>query len=346
MTTRDGGRDVIREADAQASPDAAQDTAQDAGNGGVPNPAGQEFPHHDHSADAAVAAMSTVPVVTNGTDSGPAPGFRPGATLPIRVELARQLHRRRTQVALGFMVLLPAILAAAFALGSDSGSTRSTFVDLAQGGAANFAMVTLFFAASFLLIVIVSLFFGDTIASEASWSSLRYLLAMPVPRIRLLRQKFVVAALLSAAAIVLLAGVAAAIGVVAYGTGPLTTPTGESFAGWGAAGRMALVVAYIAVQLAWVAGLAFLMTVSTDVPLGAVGSAVLLSIVSQILDQITALGSLRNWLPTHYSFSWTGALVDPINWADMTRGAFSSIAYGVLLTALAFWRFRRKDITS
>jgi ABC-2 type transport system permease protein len=109
---------------------------------------------------------------------------------------------------------------------------------------------------------------------------------------------------------------------------------------------LALVVGYIAVGLTWVAGLAYLLTVSTDAPLGAVGGAVLLSILSQILDQITALGSLRNWLPTHYAFAWTGALVDPIRWDNMTRGAFSAVAYAVVFTALAFWRFARKDITS
>jgi ABC-2 type transport system permease protein len=305
--------------------------------------------HHDHSADVAVSAMNELPPAARTIAAGPAPGFRAGATLRIRVELARQLRRRRTQLAAGFMVLLPLILAGAFALGDTSGPPGrggGTFVDLAQTGATNFVMVTLFFAASFLLIVVVSLFFGDTVASEASWSSLRYLLAMPVPRRRLLRQKFVVAAILSALCLVVLAAVAAVVGIFAYGTGPLTSPAGETFFGWSATGRMAVVVLFIALQLAWVAGLAFLMTVSTDVPLGAVGTAVLLSIVSQILDQITALGDLRDFLPTHYSFAWTGALVDPINWSDMTRGAFSSLAYGMVLTALAFWRFRRKDITS
>ena len=45
----------------------------------------------------------------------------------------------------------------------------------------------LFVSAGFLLVVPVALFCGDTVASEASWSSLRYLLAAPVPRARLLR---------------------------------------------------------------------------------------------------------------------------------------------------------------
>lgn len=300
--------------------------------------------HQDHSADVAMDAMATLPTAT---DAAANPQERRGRTLPIRVEMARQIRRRRTQIAIGFMAILPLILWAAFTLGSDSsGPSTSSFIDLAKSSAANFVMVTLFFASSFLLIVVVSLFFGDTVASEASWSSLKYLLAMPVPRMRLLRQKLVVAALLSALAVVVLVVAAAIVGLIAFGTGPLTTPTGVTFTGGQEWVRIALVVAAIAGQLAWVAGLAFLMTVATNVPLGAVGTAVLLSIVSQILDQITALGDLRNWLPTHYSLGWTGALVDPISWFDISRGTFESVAYAAVFIAAAFLVFRRKDITS
>jgi ABC-2 type transport system permease protein len=322
----------------EAPADVPTTVGPESGRGGV---------HRDHSADAAIAAMTDLGRSAPITEAGVPRGFRPGHTLPLTVEIARQWRRRRTKYTLGFMVLLPIILAISFAVGgNDDNSGGSSFVDLAQQSAGNFAMVTLFFSASFLLIVVVSLFFGDTIASEASWSSLRYLLAMPVPRFRLLRQKFVVAGLLSLAAVIILPVTAWLLGAVLYGAGPLSTPIGESFTGLDTFLRLALVVGYIAMQLTWVAGLAFLLSVSTDAPLGAVGGAVLLSILSQILDQITALGDIRNWLPTHYSFAWTGAMVDPIRWDDMVRGGFAALAYAVLFTALAFVRFRRKDITS
>ncbi|WP_353651178.1 ABC transporter permease [Nakamurella sp. A5-74] len=303
--------------------------------------------HRDQSADVAVRIMRGLPRAGSAAGRGSAvpPGFSAGRTLPIRVELARQLRRRRTQVALGLMVLLPIILAVAFAFDTPSGGGTS-FVDLAQSSAVNFAIVALFFSATFLLVVVISLFFGDTIASEASWSSLRYLLAMPVPRRRLLRQKFVVAGLMSLMALILLPLTAWILGAVLYGAGPVSTPVGESFSGWTSVVRLALVVGYIAVYLLWVAGLAFLLSVSTDAPLGAVGGAVMIAILSQILDQIEALGGFRDWLPTHYAFSWTGALVDPIQWDDMVRGAFTSVAYAVVLVGFAFLRFRRKDITS
>jgi ABC-2 type transport system permease protein len=273
--------------------------------------------------------------------------YRPERTLPLRVELVRQLKRRRTQVAFGLVALLPVILWAAFELADDGPPAGSlNLVDLAKGSAANFAVFALFASAGFLLVVVVALFFGDTVASEASWSSLRYLLAAPIPRARLLRQKAVVAAVLSVAALLVLPVVSLLVGALAYGTGDLVSPTGESLPFWTGAGRVLLGALYIAVHLSWVAGLAMLLSVSTDAPLGAVGGAVLASIVSQILDQITALEDLRDWLPTHFANAWAGLLADQVDWGDMTRGVFSAVSYATVFGALAVWRFRRKDVTS
>ena len=63
--------------------------------------------------------------------------------------------------------------------------------------------------------------------------------------------------------------------------------------------------------------LAFLLSVSTDAPLGAVGGAVLLHILSSILDQIEALGSIRSFLPTHFNDAWVGLLSTPVQTSAM-----------------------------
>lgn len=274
-------------------------------------------------------------------------GYRPGATLPIRVELVRQLRRRRTQIALGFLVVLPFLLLIAFQVGN-GGSNRSSgqLVDLATESGANFTVFALFASASFLLVVIVALFFGDTVASEASWSSLKYLLAVPVPRGRLLRQKAIVAGLLSLIGLVVLPAVSLLVGVLWYGSGDLVSPTGEALPFGLAVGRIGLSVAYLAVNLLWVAGLALLLSVSTDAPLGAVGGAVLVSILSQILDSITALGGLREYLPTHWVFAWSDLLSSTVDWGAMVRGVLSALVYAAIFVALAARRFGTKDITS
>ncbi|MGH3823550.1 MAG: ABC transporter permease [Pseudonocardiaceae bacterium] len=278
---------------------------------------------------------------------GAASGYRPTATLPLRVELGRQLRRRRTVLTLGFLALLPVLLWLAFKIGrDDSDRGGATLVDLATAGGPNFVVFTLFSTASFLLVVVVALFFGDTVASEASWSSLRYLLAAPVPRGRLLRQKAVVAALLSVFALVLLPAVAMAVGVLAYGAGDLVSPTGQSLGFAPAVGRLALAAGYLAVHLAWVAGLALLLSVSTDAPLGAVGGAVMLSILSQILETIDALGDLRDYLPTRFNSAWADLLAAPIDWSRLASGAFSALTYATVFGLAAWHRFATKDITS
>ena len=94
------------------------------------------------------------------------------------------------------------------------------------------------------------------------------------------------------------------------------------------------------------AGLALLLSVSTDAPLGAVGGTVLVSILSQILDQITALESLRNYLPTHYDFAWADLISSDIDWSNLTSGSFSAVVYAAIFGLLAWRRFTTKDITS
>ena len=63
-------------------------------------------------------------------------------------------------------------------------------VAVATQGGLNFAAFSVFVSAGFLMVVAVALFCGDTVATEASWSSLRYLLAAPVPRVSLLFGKY------------------------------------------------------------------------------------------------------------------------------------------------------------
>lgn len=278
---------------------------------------------------------------------GRAHGYTSGRTLPFRTELRRQLGRRRTQLSIGFLALLPVILVVAFAIGdSDAGSQAGGLIDLGTRGGMNFTLFALFMSVGFLLIVVVALFFGDSVASEASWSSLRYLLAIPVPRSRLLLQKALVSATLSGLAIGVLVGVSLLIGTVIYGANSLVTPVGDGLEYGASLMRLLLAVTYIGVNLLWVAGLAMLLSVLTDAPLGAVGGAVMTSILMQILDQITALGSLRNYLPGHYANSWIGAFQSTVDWNDMVVGTFSAMTYAAVFGLIAWRRFATKDITS
>jgi ABC-2 type transport system permease protein len=280
---------------------------------------------------------------------GSAPGYRPRRTLRLRVEARRQLRRRRTVIVAVLLTVLPFILIAAFAIGGTpdgEGRNGPTLIDTATASGANFCATCLFVSAGFVLVVPVALFCGDTVASEAGWSSLRYLLAAPVPRARLLGVKLTVALGFSAVALVLLPGVALVAGTVAYGWGDLELPTGSTLASGSALPRLAVVVVYIFVNLLVTGALAFWLSTVTDAPLGAVGGAVGLTIVGNVLDAVTALGSWRNILPAHWQFSWADAIQPSMEWTGMIQGTSVSLSYAVVLTALAFRGFRTKDIVS
>jgi ABC-2 type transport system permease protein len=282
--------------------------------------------------------------------------YQVSKTLPFRVEFIRQLRRRRTAIAFLLMLLLPLIVVLAVKYGpSNQGSTGGSgggaqgglnLIDLATSGAMNFTVVMIFFATGFLLTTVFALFSGDTVASEASWASLRYLLAAPVPRRRLLAIKLSVAMTLNLMALLALMLISYALGLLAFGNGPLVSPVGGTFQGSEAIWRLLVVAGYVYLTLLFVSGIAFFMSVRTDVPLGAVGTAVMLVIVLAILDAITALGNIRNWLPGHYSQAWTDALGPEIIWSAMAKGAAFTVIPFIFLVTAAILKFDRKDVMS
>ncbi len=258
---------------------------------------------------------------------------------------------------LGIRVELPLIVVAAVKFGPSSeggggnggggfGDGDFDLVGLATSGAWNFALTMLLFSSGFLLIIIAAMFLGDTVASEANWSTLRYLLVAPVPRRRLLRTKAIVGLILTAVVLLTLVLASWAIGAIAFGTGPLASPFGGALSQGESLQRLSIITTYIAITLLFPAGFAFLMSVLTDVPLGAVGTAVIVVIIFNILDAIDALGDIRRLLPTDYGAAWVDALNPVIVWDEMAIGAaYNLIAFAVLM-AFAVVRFDRKDITS
>jgi ABC-2 type transport system permease protein len=281
--------------------------------------------------------------------TGAVAGYRPERTLRLWVELRRQFKRRRTIGVFVAMAALPLILIAALHLGSGDGGGRNreiNLVDVATASGLNFTLFVLFAASGFFLVVVFALFYGDTVASEAQWGSLRYTLATPVPRRRLLRQKWYAALVMSIGAFLTLVVVSVVAGGLFYGFSDVTTPVGLSIAQGDALLRLAGMVGYLTIHLLVVGALAFWLSTVTDAPLAAVGGAVFTMIVFAILEQVTQLGSIRNYFPSAYGISWTDLLQTPVDSGDLFRGVIQSLIYIGVLTGLGFVHFARRDVTS
>jgi ABC-2 type transport system permease protein len=272
-------------------------------------------------------------------------------TLSVRVELIRQLRRRRTAAACALVIALPIVVVLAVEFGSSPGGGGLADGDfdifgLMASGPWNFALSGLFFSSAFLLVILAAMFLGDTVAGEASWSTMRYLLAAPVPRRRFLFVKAAVGLLLTLAMLVVLVVTSFLLGLLAFGDGTLVSPLSGALGVGESTVRLAVITGYIAVTLLVPAGIAFLASVSTDVPLGAVGAAVVIVVVANILDAIEALGSVRGLLPTRYAGAWADALGPVIVWDEMAVGLFYNVTVFVVLVGVAIIRFERKDVMS
>jgi len=273
-------------------------------------------------------------------------------TLTVPTEFIRQVRRKRTLIAFVLVVALPLIVVAAVKFGPSSNSGGGfgdgdlDLVGLATNGSWNFTLTMLFFASGFLLTILAAMFLGDTVASEANWSTMRYLLASPVPRRRFLRAKLIVGITLTVLVMLTLIIASFVIGGLAFGWNSLSSPISGTFSSGESLQRLAIISAYMTLQLLIPAGIAFVLSVSTDVPLGAVGGAVVLVIVLNILDAIDALGDLRRLLPTDYGGSWTDALGTVIVWDEIALGAAYAIVVFAVLAGVAVLRFDRKNILS
>jgi ABC-2 type transport system permease protein len=280
----------------------------------------------------------------------------------IRVELVKLARRPRSWVAIALLCLLPILVAVFVAVTHvvpppGQGPTLLSTV-LSNGElfpAAGLAIVLPIF-----LPVAVAVVAGDAIAGEASSGMLRYLLARPVGRTRLL-----VAKLISVIAYVLLAVVAVALtsyaaGRILFGDKPVAlTPGGiatsnivaNSLSGTAmtpldVALRTAGAVAFIAVSMLGVGAIALFLSTLTDSSLAAALGALAVLVASEVLVTLDAANAVSPYLPTKYWLSWVDFFRQPILWRDIDHGFAIQAVYVVVFLGAAWANFASKDVTS
>ena len=209
----------------------------------------------------------------------------------------------------------------------------------------------------FLLVVIAGTLAGDSVAGDAAWGNLRYLLMRPVSRVRLLVAKAVVAGVLIWAATILVVIAALVAGLVLFGAHTVTVPgVGDLAAGQLLRGfqlgtgellvRVVIGTGYVAFGFTALLALGTLFSTLTDTSTSAIGATIGVYIVSEILDGISQLGVIRYGFPTHYLNAWQTMFTDNRYSQDMIAGIAVQLVYlAVFGTAAVLW-FQRKDIRS
>ncbi|MEU8383460.1 ABC transporter permease, partial [Streptosporangium sp. NPDC048865] len=224
------------------------------------------------------------------------------------------------------------------------------------GGSAIFEQVTgnglfLTFAALSILVqlllpVAVAIVAGDSIAGEAGAGTLRYLLAAPAGRTRLLAVKYVAVILFCLAAVAAVALSSLLTGLLLFPAGPITLLSGGTIPFVDGVLRIGVVVLYVTAGMAALAAVALALSTLTEVSVGAIASTVVAVIVVQVLGVIPQLSVIRPYLLTEWWNGFDGVLRDPVATGDMGQGLLVFAAYAALFGSVAWARFTGKDITA
>ncbi|MFJ2033801.1 ABC transporter permease [Streptosporangium sp. NPDC087985] len=295
-------------------------------------------------------------VLPTGTDGTPPRGHGTppravGATRAwlrlLGSEAGLTFRRPRNLAILGVLALVPVLIGLALRLFGAPDENEGAPPILAQvtGNGLFLTFTALSVLVQLMLPVAVTVVAGDSVAGEAGAGTLRYLLAAPAGRTRLLIVKYVNAAVFCLAAVTVVALSGLLAGLVLFPVGPITLLSGGTIPLLEGVLRIGLVVLYVTAGMAALAAVALAISTLTEVAVGAIASTVVLVIAAQVLGVIPQLSGLQPYLLTHWWSGFDGVLRDPVDFGDMGQGLLVFAAYIAIFGSVAWARFTSKDIT-
>jgi ABC-2 type transport system permease protein len=265
-------------------------------------------------------------------------------------ELRLVFGRRRNLLLLGVTVVFPVVIGIALRVAAPhpqggNGPGVAFFNQLAGNG-----VFLTFIALSTLLIlvlpVVVAVVAGDSVAGEAGYGTLRYLLAVPAGRTRLLAVKFAAIVVFGLAATVIVAAVSLAVGAALFPVGPVTLLSGTTVPLADGLLRVLFVTLYVAAGMAALGAIGLAISTLTEHAIGAISAIAILVVTSEVADQVPQLAAIGPYLPTHWWLSFDSILRAPVDTSTLLKGLLSFGVYGVLFGSFAWARFTSADVTS
>jgi ABC-2 type transport system permease protein len=275
---------------------------------------------------------------------------RPRARVSIRFlrsELRLMLVRRRNQAGLLVLAAVPIFISIAVKTTlSKPGQDAPDFFRSITGNGLFVALAALTIELGLFLPLAVAVVAGDAVAGEANLGTLRYLLTVPVTRLRLLLVKYAAVAIGAFVATFTIAVVGMLMGLALFGGGSMTLLSGTQIGFGQGLLRVVLAAAYLACGMAALGAVGLFFSTLTEQPIAATIATVVFSSTCLILDSIPQVSWLHPYLLTHHWLDFGDLLRDPIAWHNILLGLYLAAAYVVVFFAAAWARFAGKDVTS
>ena len=288
-----------------------------------------------------------------GPVAGPVPVGHARAWLRFfRSELRQVFLRRRNLLLLAVVALFPILIGVGLRLashprgGGGGGGGGLSFVTELTGNGVFLSFIALSILLTLVMPVVVAVVAGDSIAGEAGYGTLRYLLAVPAGRTRLLAVKYGVIVVFALAVTFVVTAVALATGAVLFPIGPVTLLSGTTVSLAEGILRLVFVSLYVAVAMAALGAIGLAISTLTEHAIGAIAALAIFVVASEVADQVPQFAVIQPYLPTHWWNSFDSLLRVPIDSSTLLKGLLSFAVYLVLFGSFAWARFTTADVTS
>jgi ABC-2 type transport system permease protein len=261
-------------------------------------------------------------------------------------ELKIIFGRRRNIAGLGVLAVVPVILAISVRLSSPNGEGGVDIISGITGNGLFVAFAALALELPLFLPLAVSAISGDSVAGEANLGTLRYLLAVPAGRTRLVVIKYAAIVIFALVATLIVALVGTIMGLALFGGGDMTLLSGTQTSMADGVWRLLLSSFYLAAQFSALGAIGLFVSTLTEQPLGATIAIVLVDVLMFILDSISQLDWLHPWLLTHWWTAFADLLRDPMATESIQRGLITAVVYAGVFWLAAWARLSTKDISS
>jgi len=295
--------------------------------------------------------------------AGPASGAAPQASAApgaarawlrfFRSELRQVFRRRRNVLLLAVVGLFPILIGVGLRLashphggGGGGGNGGLAFVTELTGNGIFLSFIALSILLTLVMPVVVAVIAGDSIAGEAGYGTLRYLLAVPAGRTRLLVVKYATIVVFALAVAFVVTAVALATGAALFPVGPVTLLSGTTVPLADGILRLFFVTLYVAAAMAALGAIGLAISTLTEHSIGAIAALAILVVASEVADQVPQFAVIQPYLPTHWWNSFDALLRVPIDSGTLLKGLLSFAVYLVLAAFFAWARFTTADVTS
>jgi len=262
-------------------------------------------------------------------------------------ELRLMFSRRRNLAGLVVLAAVPVFISIAVkSQASRPGRDAPDFFRSITDNGLFVALAALTIEMGLFLPLAVAVFAGDAVAGEANLGTLRYLLTVPVSRLRLLAVKYAAITIGAFAATFTVAVTGVLMGLLLFGGGSMTLLSGTQVGFVDGAARVALATAYLACGMASLGAVGLFISTLTEQPIAATIALVVFSTASFILDSIPQVDWIHPYLITHNWPAFGDLFRDPVIWNGVGHGLYVAAAYAVIFFLAAWARFAGKDVTS